>query len=128
MYLNVELDGKEEENFLTAKDRIGIKSNTDFVRYIIKRFIFKAYGSFPSSKTKIIDVNDMDFDDPLTDDASIEQAFRRGFMHGFVYCQETPENKQAKVLDLIYDWRYKEPSESMVPPCLFISERIMEEK
>lgn len=122
MYLNIELEGEEEKNFLDAKERSGIKSNTDFLRHIIKRYILKAYGSIPSSKLKVIMASDIDFDDPLDDPSENEQSYRRGFMHGFIYCHDTPFERYERTLNLLYDWRYKMPSSSMIPAFMYVQE------
>lgn len=124
MFLNLEISDEDEKDFLAAKEKSGIKSNTDFLRYMIKRFIFNAYGSYPQSKFKIMNASDIDINDPLNDFSEIEATFRRGFMHGFVYCKDTSEDKRDQVLDILYDWRFKESTDSMVPPCVFISERL----
>lgn len=125
MYLNIELEGKEEENFLIAKEKSGIKSNTDFVRYIIKKFILKAHGSMPSlsNKFKVMNASDIEFDDPLSDDREIELSYRRGYIQGFVYRDSIKAEDYNQTLALLNDWRYKVPAESFYPAEMYIKER-----
>lgn len=38
IYLNLIIEGDEVKKFLKSKESVGIKSNTDFIRYMIKTF------------------------------------------------------------------------------------------
>lgn len=37
-YLNVVLDGKETQNLEAGKDKAGIRSNSEFIRYLINAY------------------------------------------------------------------------------------------
>jgi hypothetical protein len=128
MFLNLELNEEEEKNFLAAKERTGIKSNTDFLRFLIKDYIFHAYGSMPSSKLKIIAASDINVDSPLFCPEEAEGAYRRGYVQGFCYGTETPRSKKEDVLDILNVWRHKISNKSMCPPDTFIREKLKDNK
>lgn len=39
LHLNLALSGKEIEIFAEAKEKSGIRSNTEFIRFLIKSFV-----------------------------------------------------------------------------------------
>lgn len=38
LYINVSLDAQEQETLQTGKEKSGIKSNTDFIRFLITQY------------------------------------------------------------------------------------------
>lgn len=41
MYLNIKLDKKTENIFIQKRDEVGLKSNSEFLRYILNVYLLK---------------------------------------------------------------------------------------
>lgn len=124
MYLNIKLEEKEAESFIFARDKLGIKSNTDFVRYVLKQYILKKHGSCPNDgKFKIYSANDLCSIEDLGEDREAEISYRRGFHHGFLEGVSTKDDDVERKEDLIFEWRYKLSPSSFVPFDTFKGEK-----
>lgn len=126
MYLNIKLDDKEQKNFEVAKEKSGLKSNTEFLRSIIKKYILKVHGSFPDAKFKMYKASDLFEIEELIDNT--EPSYRKGFVQGFCYANTIPKIQLNKVEDILHDWRHKENNESFLPPDIYVSNKLKEKK